>query len=66
MEIRYQIAEASEDYLVWGINGWALLPGTTRPAGTIVKGGLMYTPGQLESICRKVHGVRKGAFYAGV
>src|SRR6266540_4306473 len=35
-EIRYQVADASEVFLVWGINGWANVPEAQRPAGTVV------------------------------
>jgi 4-amino-4-deoxy-L-arabinose transferase-like glycosyltransferase len=43
-EIRYQVANAQEVFLVWGINGWANVPEAQRPAGTVVNQGLMYTP----------------------
>jgi hypothetical protein len=30
--------------LVWGINGWAVVPEESRPAGTVVKNAVMHTP----------------------
>src|SRR5689334_21731489 len=45
-EIRYQVADATEVVLVWGINNWANVPEAQRPAGTVVNQGLMYTPMQ--------------------
>jgi hypothetical protein len=43
-EIRYQMAEAGEVSLVWGINGWGLAPEDIRPAGTVVEDAVMKTP----------------------
>lgn len=43
-EIRYHLPEAGEVFLVWGINGWTLVPEETRPAGTVVKNAVMHTP----------------------
>jgi Gpi18-like mannosyltransferase len=43
-EIRYNLPEAGEIFLVWGINGWNVLPKEMWPAGTILKDNLMYTP----------------------
>jgi hypothetical protein len=43
-EIRYTTPEALEVYLVWGINGWHVLPDALRPPGTIVKHHVMHTP----------------------
>jgi mannosyltransferase len=43
-EIRYHITEASEVFLVWGINGWAVVPEENRPSGTMLKNGVMHTP----------------------
>jgi 4-amino-4-deoxy-L-arabinose transferase-like glycosyltransferase len=43
-EIRYRVADARQVFLVWGINGWALVSEEQRPAGTVVKDKLMYTP----------------------
>src|SRR5262249_15678123 len=42
--IRYHQDEAGELFLVWGVNGWGLVPEAQRPAGTVVKGKVMYTP----------------------
>jgi hypothetical protein len=43
-EIRYHTPEASEVFLVWGINGWNVVPEENRPAGTVVKNDVMHTP----------------------
>ena len=43
VQIRYHLPEAGEVFLLWGINGWGMVPETTRPAGTQVKYGMMYT-----------------------
>jgi hypothetical protein len=46
-EIRYSSAEAGEVALVWGVDGWQMLPAALRPAGTTVlatKGEVMRTP----------------------
>jgi hypothetical protein len=43
-EFRYQMAEAGEVVLVWGINGWQVVREEQRPAGTVVKNDLMRTP----------------------
>lgn len=42
-EIRYHMAEAGEVFLVWGINGWTVLPKELQPPGTVVKKGVMHT-----------------------
>ncbi len=42
--IRYHMAEAGEVFLVWGVNGWAVVPEAQRPAGTVIKDGVMHTP----------------------
>lgn len=44
MEIAYHMPDAGEVFLVWGINGWSILPGELRPSGTTVRDSLMYTP----------------------
>ncbi|MDH4137090.1 MAG: GDSL-type esterase/lipase family protein [Anaerolineae bacterium] len=41
-EIRYHMPEAGEVYLLWGINGWAVVPQEIRPAGTVVKDLVMH------------------------
>jgi lipopolysaccharide transport system permease protein len=43
-QIRYHMPEAGEVFLVWGINGWNVLPEENRPAGTGVENGVMHTP----------------------
>ena len=44
VEIQYHGTEATEVYLVWGLNGWLVVPGDEAPPGTVVKKDLMYTP----------------------
>lgn len=43
-EIRHQFPEASEVFLVWGINGWGLVAEEQQPDGTKIKNGVMHTP----------------------
>jgi 4-amino-4-deoxy-L-arabinose transferase-like glycosyltransferase len=43
-EIRYHMPEAGEVFLIWGVNGWAVVPEENRPAGTVVKDRVMHTP----------------------
>lgn len=43
-EMRYEMPAAGEVFLVWGINGWDLVPEEMRPAGTTVKKKVMHTP----------------------
>jgi hypothetical protein len=43
-EIRYYMPEADQVFLVWGINGWSVVPAAIRPAGTVVRNGVMLTP----------------------
>ena len=43
-EIRYHMPTAGEVFLLWGINGWAIVPEASRPAGTVVQDGVMHTP----------------------
>jgi hypothetical protein len=43
-EFHYQMPEAGEVFLVWGIKGWLLMPEEQRPAGTVVESGVMHTP----------------------
>lgn len=47
-EIQYSIKDASEVFLVWGINNWQFQDENLRPSGTFIKGKLMYTPMQYE------------------
>jgi hypothetical protein len=50
IEIQYVHPEAGEVFLVWGINGWKVVPEELRPAGTtITEKGLMQTPLTLEA-----------------
>jgi len=44
VEIRYHGLDAGAVSLLWGIDGWAAVPDTTRPAGTELVDGLMHTP----------------------
>jgi hypothetical protein len=43
-EIRYHMPEAGEVFLVWGINGWTVVPEEIRLAGTVVKNDVIHTP----------------------
>jgi hypothetical protein len=43
-EIRYDLPEAEEITLIWGLNGWNIAPEKLRPAGTIIKNDVMHTP----------------------
>lgn len=43
LELRYPAAPTHEIFLVWGVNGWSLVPETVRPAGTFVD-RVMRTP----------------------
>lgn len=43
-QIRYHMPEAGEVFLVWGIDGWNVVPEEIRPAGTGVENGVMHTP----------------------
>jgi len=42
-EIRYDMPEAGEVFLVWRINGWRVVPEENRPARTMVKDAVMHT-----------------------
>jgi lipopolysaccharide transport system permease protein len=44
LEFRYHIPKASEVVLVWGTNGWNVVPEEMRPAGTVLQEAVMYTP----------------------
>ena len=48
LEIRYQNPAAGQVALVWGVNGWQILPEGARPAGTELRNGSMFTPMLLE------------------
>lgn len=43
-EIHYHQPNAGEVFLVWGVNGWALIPEVLRPTGTTIKDDVMHTP----------------------
>jgi hypothetical protein len=43
-EIHYHLTEAENVSLVWGYNGWRVLPQMLRPPGTVIEDMLMYTP----------------------
>jgi hypothetical protein len=43
-EIRYHMPEAGEVFLVWGINGWNVVPEENRPVGTEINDKVMHTP----------------------
>jgi hypothetical protein len=34
--LRYNLSEASEVAMIWGVNGWHMLPEAQRPLGTII------------------------------
>lgn len=42
-EIRYSAADASEVYIVWGINNWQLPENKNIPKGSYIKDNLIYT-----------------------
>jgi hypothetical protein len=48
LEIHYENPAAGQVALVWGVNGWQTLPETSRPAGTELRNGIMYTPMAVE------------------
>lgn len=43
-EFHYEAPEAGEVFLVWGIDGWNIIPQNFHPEGTIIKDKLMHTP----------------------
>ena len=43
-EIRYHIPEAGEVYLIWGINGWSVVPREIRPKETTITNSVLRTP----------------------
>jgi lipopolysaccharide transport system permease protein len=47
-EICYRMPEAGEVFLVWGVDGWQIVPEDVRPSGTTVKDNVMHTPMLLE------------------
>jgi hypothetical protein len=42
-EIRYRALGAAEVWLVWGLDGWQVIPDAARPQGTVLKSGKMHT-----------------------
>ncbi|MGH2521104.1 MAG: hypothetical protein ACRDH2_01260 [Anaerolineales bacterium] len=44
LDFHYELPEAGEVVLVWGINGWAAVPEALRPAGTTLENNVMHTP----------------------
>jgi len=43
-KIHYHASEAGEVALIWGVNGWALVPEALRPPGTVLRKTAMSTP----------------------
>ena len=43
-EIRYHAPGAAEVWLVWGLEGWQVIPDAARPQGTVLKSGKMHAP----------------------
>lgn len=43
-EIRYASSEATEVFMVWGMNNWQLPASMLRPEGSFIKDKLLYTP----------------------
>lgn len=43
-EIRYHRPEARQVFLLWGVNGWNVVPAERRPKGTILKDNVMHSP----------------------
>lgn len=44
LAFRYRMPEAGEVFLVWGVDDWGTVAEAIRPAGTILKDGVMHTP----------------------
>ncbi|MGZ8551323.1 MAG: hypothetical protein ACXWV2_11700, partial [Chitinophagaceae bacterium] len=42
-EIRYSCPEATEVYIVWGINNWQMPESKNIPPGSYIKDNLVYT-----------------------
>jgi phosphoglycerol transferase MdoB-like AlkP superfamily enzyme len=47
-EIRYTSGEATEVFIVWGVNNWNIPGIESRPQGSFVKDNLLYTPMEKE------------------
>ena len=43
-EFFYRLPQAGEVFLVWGVDGWNVVPEELRPPGTVVTDNLMQTP----------------------
>jgi hypothetical protein len=43
-EVKYTLPKVNKVDLVWGINGWHVVPEELRPKGTILKNKVMHTP----------------------
>jgi hypothetical protein len=43
LEFRYSAPDAGEVQLVWGVDGWQAVPEAQRPAGTVIRNGVMHT-----------------------
>lgn len=43
-EVYYEVEDASEVFLVWGVNGWAMVDSSQRLPGTFVNRKNLYTP----------------------
>ncbi|MGZ3883668.1 MAG: LTA synthase family protein [Bacteroidia bacterium] len=48
-EVRYTCEGAREVFLVWNVNAGQVADSASRPAGTVLKAGWLYTPMRLES-----------------
>ena len=42
-EIRYRALGTADVWLVWGLDGWQVIPESARPPGTVLKNGKMHT-----------------------
>ncbi len=42
-ELGYRSKRPGDVWLLWGIDGWQAIPEASRPPGTVLKNGLMYT-----------------------
>lgn len=42
--LRYAVPDAAEVHVIWGIDGWQRPPDASIPEGTVIEGGVMYTP----------------------
>jgi lipopolysaccharide transport system permease protein len=44
VELRYQMTQAEEVFMYWGVDGWQPLPEKQQPAGTVIEDKLMKSP----------------------